>query len=413
MSGGEAGFRVCRSSRRRWRMAKPHDHGLMPENRRYDVAIIGAGPAGAMTALLTARSRPDLKILLVDALAEPRHKPCGEFLGPHGVRVLGLAGIEQAVLKDGAQPLTGLSLHAGRAVVGSDFAPVFGRVPPKGHGLGVRRERFDRRLQEEAAAAGAELQRGVAVEDLVRDGDGWRVHCGDAIISATLVVGADGRSSMVRRRAGLDRPTARKRFALVCRARGIEAGTALGFRHGEMHVGPFGQVGLAPLGAGEVNLNLLLSEDSRRLLRHRTPEQMLRAALTGTPSLAHRCREALLGTVLATGSLPRTCRAVNGEGVALVGDAAGFWDPFTGDGMTLALRGAELLAGCIADGSPAAPARYAHAWRGIVAGKRWSGGVLHHVLQRRRLAETLVALLGRSPAMGRMMAGISGGYVFA
>jgi flavin-dependent dehydrogenase len=379
-----------------------------------DVAIVGAGPAGAVTALLLKRRRPGLRVLLLDAEPEPRHRPCGEFLGPHGVRVLAAAGLEPALRGTGAVPLHGLRLAAPHGSLAGDFAPVLGRQPPSAYGYGVRRERLDRCLQEAAVAAGVELQRGARARAMHREGSAWRMETETASIRTPLLIGADGRHSSVRREAGLDAPPARRRYALACRARGV-APPPGGERRGEMHLSPFGQVGLAPLGEGEVNLNLLLAESARPLLRSGA-RRLMRAAIAATPTLSERCRGARLGPVLATGSLPQGCSAATADGVALVGDAAGFWDPFTGDGMSLALRGAEALASClerveVGAGVPtAALARYAQAHARMAARKRALSAPLEAVLDRRRLAERLIAVLGASHWLGRAAAALSADY---
>ena len=380
-----------------------------------DIVIVGAGPAGAMTALLVAQRRPDLSIVLLDAAAQPQAKPCGEFLSPDGLRVLAMAGVEDAVMATGAYPLTGLSLMGPHGGVCADYHPLFGRHPFHRYGVGIRRERFDGVLQT-AASRLLVIKRDTRLLDMERTTDGWslrlRQHAQDIHLGCRIVVGADGRLSFVRRRAGLDRPSARKRFALVCRATGIPHGP-----HGEMHLGPVGQLGLAPLGEGQVNLNLLIAEASRGLLRHLTPGQLMRAALRATPSLRERTAGALLGPVQATGSLPQGSHAVIADGLALVGDAAGFCDPFTGEGICFALQGAEALAETLATVSTtglvlAAELRpYAQSYRRRFGWRRSLGERLQWLLLRRGLSEQLVAGLGRSPFLGRALVAMNGGYV--
>ncbi len=368
-----------------------------------------------MTALLVKRARPDLNVLLLDAAMAPIHRPCGEFLGPAGVRVLSDAGLATAVIADGARVLQGLRLYAGRSVLGADFLPGIVR-PPHPHGLGVRREMLDRRLQQAAAAAGVDLRRGARVGTMVRSDGSWQVQVGGATITAALVVGADGRRSVVRRRSGLDAPCGRKRYALVCRAHGMTPPDG-GWRHGEMHISPLGQVGLAPLTDGEVNLNLLLAPQTSGFLQEHPPDILMRAALRATPSLRHRSANARIGRVLATPSLPQRSVGVVANGVALVGDAAGFWDPFTGDGMSIALRSAESLARCIAGldlrngASERALAPYAAAWRRQLRIKRALYPGLASVLARRRLCEALIGTFGRSALLGRIMVAIEGDYL--
>jgi 2-polyprenyl-6-methoxyphenol hydroxylase-like FAD-dependent oxidoreductase len=384
----------------------------MTESRA--VVIVGAGPGGAMTAILTAQQRPRLDILLLDAEAGPKRKPCGEYLSPDGVRILAAAGVEDEVMATGAHPLFGLSLMSPLGAVSADYHPMLGIAPFRPYGIGVRRERFDAVLQT-AAGRVAELRRGVRVVGMERRGARWRLRLRDATgerdLDTPLVIGADGRQSLVRRRAGLDAPMRRQRFALVCRANGIPHG-----RHGEMHLGPFGQVGLAPLGGGEVNLNLLVAEPSRGLLRRRTPATLMAAALRATPTLRARTGSARLGPLLATGSLPQRSSSVVADGVALVGDAAGFCDPFTGEGMCLALQAAELLSTTLIELGDGAPDRvalggYARAYKRRFGMRRSLAEGLQRCLGRRGIAERLVALVGRQQALSRFLIAVTGDYL--
>jgi flavin-dependent dehydrogenase len=369
----------------------------------YDIAIVGAGPAGALCAWLLAGSSPDRRIVLLDAEAAPRHRPCGEYLSPGGLGVLARAGLLDTVCATGAKRLTGLALrgpHGGHAV---PYRPILGLAPPVPFGLGVRRERLDLALQE-AVATRCRLLRQARVNAMRRVGDGWELGTIEGhALRARLVIGADGRGSMVRRTCGLDRRPSRLRFALVARAHGVEHGEA-----GEMHLGPLGQVGLCPLGDGEVNLNLLLAPASGGLLRRMPRDRLLRAALAATPGLAGRTRHAILGQVMATGSLPQGCRSIAADGVALVGDAGGFCDPFTGEGMSLALRGAELLAGAISDGRGLAG--YAADFSRAIGRRRRIGELLQGLIQRRRLAEGLAAGIDAIPLLNRLLVADAAGY---
>jgi len=372
----------------------------------FDIIICGAGPAGSVTAYGLARKRPELRILLLDAESAPRHRPCGEYLSPGAVGILARAGLEQAVLASGAAPLPGTLLSGARGSITITHGRVMGLQPDRPFGLGIRRERFDRVLQD-AAAQQVELLRGSRLLHFSRDGAQWKVRLscphGERDITACLLVGADGRQSVVRRRSGLDRPVRRKRFALVCRAHGFVHRSRV-----EMHLGPMGQIGVCPLGDGEVNLNLLLAGPTAALLRQRPLASLMRAALASTPSLAGRVDAMRLSPVLATGSLPQRSRAVIADGICLVGDAGGFCDPFSGEGMTLAMGGAEVLAEQLAEvdfhtrPSAAALAGYASAHAARVGRRHRLGGLLHHILDRRHLADRCVAGLGISRTLGHL-----------
>lgn len=230
-------------------------------------------------------------------------------------------------------------------------------------------------------------------------------------IDTALVIGADGRGSAVRHRTGLDRPSCFRRYALVARACGIAHRDRV-----EIHLGALGQVGLCPLGDGEVNLNVLLAPQSAVLLRTIKRDVLLRLALAVTPSLAARCRRVVLSQVMASGSLPQRATAVIDDGVCLVGDAAGFCDPFTGEGMTIAARGAGLLADAICplnfDRMPTADdlAPYARAHQSTIGHRRSMGEALQGVLARRRATEGLAALIGRIPMLGRLLVAEAAGF---
>jgi 2-polyprenyl-6-methoxyphenol hydroxylase-like FAD-dependent oxidoreductase len=375
----------------------------------YDVVIVGAGPAGAATAVLVGRAARNLAILLVDAAVQPRFRPCGEFLAPPGVRVLHATGALPAVLADGAWPLEGVDLIAGRATVARHFtrAP---HAPLEGRGLGVRRESLDLRLQN-AAGDYAEFRRATALRDAVREGPGWRLDLtGDdgGAVACALLIGADGRTSRVRRLAGLDQPVARRRQALACRVERWSPRPGLPHR-AEMRVNPLGQIGIAPLGPDTANLNLLLSTPAAALLAHRRPADLMRAALAADPDLAPRARSAVLGPVLASGPLTHQATARADAGVALVGDAAGTFDPVTGDGITLALLGAERLAQILATmpwKPPIAAARlapYRDAAHPGAAAQPIRAAILHHLLARHALCAAAIAAAARLDPGARLL----------
>ncbi len=381
---------------------------------RCDVLVVGAGPAGALAARLLGMSRPNLRIVLLDAETTPLHRPCGEYLAPDGLRVIARAGLEQAILATGAYRLSAVELHGPCGGWHAAFAPVLGLRPFRDHGLGVRREHFDRVLQDGAAVV-ADLRRGQRCSTMVRDGGRWVVDVvgshGAYQIETALIIGADGRGSTIRRSAGLDcRPT-RKRFALVCRAHGISHRDRV-----EMHLGPLGQIGLCPLGDGEVNLNLLLAPPSAVLLRLMDRTRLLRVALAVTPTVADRCRDVTLGPVMASGSLPQGASQVVADGVCLAGDAAGFCDPFTGEGMGIAARCADLVVDAITgqdfDRMPTRDelAPYANAFALKIGRRRVIGEALQRILLRRRMAESVAAVIGRVPLLARLMVADAAGF---
>ncbi|HZU14610.1 MAG TPA: NAD(P)/FAD-dependent oxidoreductase [Chloroflexota bacterium] len=305
---------------------------------RFDVAIAGAGPAGALTALLLARR--GLSVALLDRSHFPRAKTCAEYLSPGVADVL--SGVGLAPVLDGAHRFPGMDIIAPQAALYRV------RYAVEGHGrpaMSLPRRILDARLVAAACGAGATLMEGAVVrEPLYRDGRVVGVAGSrggdDVTIEAALTVVADGARSVMTRRLGLARPPRwPRRLGLVAYHEGTVPSGA-----GQMIVFPGGYCGVAPLPDGLLNVAAVVPADSMRR-RGLSAQALLDATIASVPAL----RELLAGTRRVgnvRGLVPLGSRASRHSvaGALLVGDAAGFFDPFTGEGIYRALRGAELAA---------------------------------------------------------------------
>lgn len=305
----------------------------MREREIWDAAVVGAGPAGSATAaLLAARG---FKVLLLDRAIFPRPKPCAEYLGPGAVAILGQIGLE-------LPPPAGWARIAGMRIVAPEGTAFEGRFLPDETGIGIRRELLDTALLELAVRRGACALEGVTVTDLFyekrrviltgRTHDHLRLRFG-----ARLVIGADGLHSRIARRLGLASGSKIRRVAIVRHAQGLELQDDLA----QIHLGAGGYLGLAPVGDGLVNVAIVT--------RRRRPGGLSLEAWFGAlarefPKLARRVLEAtFVDRPQAVGPFGFRCRSVVAHRALLVGDAAEFYDPLTGDGIYAALRGAELI----------------------------------------------------------------------
>jgi len=391
--------------------------------RRFDAIVVGAGPAGSATALRLART--GAAVLLLDRARFPRDKPCSEYLSPETTRLLDALspGVLAAVERAAPARLYGMKVVApdGTAMVGR-FAANHRWPSPRPYGYALPRTVLDTILRRAAEDAGAQVWEGTAVEDLLFDGcavTGVRVRTEDGqrtAVSCRVVVGADGLRSVVARRLGLHRAGLPRRIAFAAHVTDV-AGLE---EQGEMHVGPAGYVGMGPIGHGEATVALVVP-----LARVRREQEDFRAAffpaLERFPGLRGRFADARLSrAVLATGPFAQWSRRPVADGACLVGDAADFFDPFTGQGIYGALRGAELAADCLipalarGEGAPlpaAALRPYARARRRAFAGKWLLERLIGIGVGWPALADRVIGRLARFPDLGDLLVGATGGFV--
>ncbi len=311
---------------------------------RAEVLIVGGGPAGSALASLLARRGHD--VLVLEAARFPRDQVCGESVSPEGWRLVERIGAEERVRALAPGPVRGMHL------VAPDGTSFTGRYQSERPGFAVRRVALDEALLAAAQDAGARVVEGARVHDL--SFDQGRVAGVVADVSgeprrfvARLVAGADGRRSVVARRLGLHRENEHlRRFAVRGHWENAE-----GLREtGEMHVAEGGYCGIAPLSETLANVAFVLDQGEMRGAQGDLEGFYRRTLRWRWPRLAERLQRArLIEAPRAIGPLAVSCRAVAADGALLLGDAAGFYDPFTGEGVTLALRGAELAATAIGE----------------------------------------------------------------
>lgn len=382
----------------------------------HDVLVVGAGPAGSATAALLAAE--GVNVGLLERHAFPRAKPCSEYLSPEAGRVLARLGVLGSLEAEGPAHLTGMRVvsPSGIAFLGR-FAGAVGYPAYAPYGLALPRAVLDRQLAEAAVRRGARLYERCLVEELtpggrgdaavvVRDGGGRRT------LTARLVIGADGLRSRVARRLGVARRGRRRRFAFVTHAAEVrDMGDV-----GEMFVGAGTYVGLAPVGRGLTNLAAVA--DPALLSPGASPAGQLRALLARFPAVQARLEGARFAApVLAVGPFARWTTRATGDGVALVGDAADFYDPFTGEGIFAALRGAELLTpyalAALASGRLAAGdlAGYDRARLRTFGGKWLIERLIGWAVAVPRVLDHVAARLARRPELADLLVGTTGDFV--
>ncbi|HTJ26140.1 MAG TPA: NAD(P)/FAD-dependent oxidoreductase [Candidatus Limnocylindria bacterium] len=362
-----------------------------------DVVVVGAGPAGSATALLLARAGRDVRI--VERARFPRRKVCGEYLNGGTVAALDRLGLLSAV-QAVSSPLRGVRL------VAPAVAPVALAFP--GLALACAREVLDALLLDAALAAGASLERGRVEELLFADGRcaGVRLRDEDGAPRerrARVVVGADGIGSVVARKLGLaSAPRRGGRFAI-----GGHYGGFTGLdEHVEMYVGGGAYFALNPLDPQRANVMVVVGKDRLARWSADVDEGVGGAAASlgrGVRSFADAVR---LGPRVSVGPLAHAVRRAVAPGALLVGDAAGFLDPFTGQGIFLALTGAERAAAAIVGDAHGDYAR----WRARdLAWRRRVAAAVALLIDVPPLARRAATRLGQVPDAGAtLLAALSG-----
>lgn len=375
-------------------------------DRTCDVAVVGAGPAGAATALLLARQ--GLRVALLDRARLPRPKACAEYVNPGAVRTLARLGVIDAVRAEHPSSIYGMR------VVSPDGTVTEGRFATPG--LALPRERLDARLAAAAVHAGAALFDGTRLEGLTWEPErvtlDARAGPTHVRIACRLLVGADGLNSRVAHRLGVARRPRRRRVALVGHAAGVAGMTNVG----EMHVAAGTYVGLADIGGGVTTVALVADVDGAEPTA--PPDRWLARLIGRFPTVRARLDGAeWIPPVRAVGPFGRSTRHAVGDRVLLVGDAAEFFDPFTGEGVHTALRGAELAAQTIraafATGTftRRALTPYERARRRAFASKWVVERGIGAVVGRPRLLDHVAHRMARRPELADALVGVTGGLV--
>jgi len=310
----------------------------------WDAVIVGAGPAGTLAATILARS--GARVLVVDRARFPRDKLCGDSFNPGTLSLLRRLNLS-GWLETHGLPIEGMLL------TGPSGVRVEGGYPRSLVGRTAIRRDVDYWLLGEAIRAGAQFEecvsvRRVLIEPWPNDPGGIRVtgvaiksqHHAELPVRARVVIAADGRRSALARDLGLAVPVVRpRRWAVGAYFEDATGTSSLG----EMHIRAREYLGVAPLPGGLTNVCLVAPVE--RLNTATTAADALRAAIGRDQHLRERfARARMVAPPAVLGPLAVDVRAAGAPGFLLAGDAAGFIDPMTGDGLRFALRGAELAA---------------------------------------------------------------------
>jgi geranylgeranyl reductase family protein len=309
------------------------------KTNRFDIGIIGAGPAGSSAAISLARK--GYSVVLVDKSTFPRSKLCGDFLNPISWPLFERLGVAEELLSLKHEEITGFRISCFTGEEASFPFPHHHGQPL--YGLGLNRLYLDHLLLKRAEREGATVLEGKKVRDLSNEGGQWTISLtdpwGDETLHSAFLIGADGRNSVVAERLGLAGP--RKKIGsflgFQLHLRGVQRMNG----QVQIHLFPGGYAGLAGVGGGITNLCFAL--EKRRVKDHSAIESILENCLYQNPHLKIALKESQrISETQSTYPIHTRRRRSSGDGFVLLGDAAYAPEPVTGEGVYFALMSANL-----------------------------------------------------------------------
>ena len=354
-----------------------------PSPMTFDLAICGAGPAGAACAIAAARD--GWRVALIERAVFPRHKVCGDCLNPSLWPVLDSLGVAGAI-----RALDHAALHRVRFVSGNG-RPLEISLPP-GIERAVTRELFDGAMLQAALDAGVTHFSGEPLTGVVRLNDKWRLTTSTVSLTAKTLVAADGRNSTTCRLLGISPPGTqgnKGRVALQCHAplHPDYQGTVA------LELLPHGYCGIAPVDDRRMNICLVSDAPDFTAAKAQIQTRFQLPSDQIWHSLAPLDR-----ADLPPAPLP---------GCFLTGDAARVVEPFTGEGIYYALRSGQLAAAAIGQhlsgDPPGAAASYGASHRDLYRNRLWVNRLSRLAVTNRRLGNCLLAVGHQFPGVMRLL----------
>jgi len=334
-------------------------------SRAYDVAVVGGGPSGSVSAAHCAKA--GLRVVLLEKATFPRDKICGDCLNPRCWEIFDRLDISDAIRALPHAPIQSVEF------IGIQRAPLSIPFPGSGE-IAVRRALLDDLLLRHAIECGVEVRQNALVQSVHT---GWALQTSVGEIAAKTLIAADGRNSTIARALRLFPKAQKDRIGLqthVPLPAGFESKVVLRFLSD-------GYCGLAPIGENLLNVCLVARPDRMKNLRAWAEREF-------------RCEKDQ--TWRSITPLRRRPVAPAHPRLFFVGDAARVVEPFTGEGIFYALATAELAARCIVENRPLSS--YAKEHAALYRGRLWINHLAREAVLHPRIATFALELFRHRPA---------------
>jgi flavin-dependent dehydrogenase len=364
---------------------------------RFDVLIVGAGPAGSAAARLLAQA--GWRVALVEKTEFPRRKVCGEFISATTLPVLEACGVADAFAAAAGPLVTRVGVYAGEAMLAAPEEKAWGRA--------LGREHLDLMLRDAAVAAGADLFQPAEITALCRAAGGFVGTFDDGReIAARTVIAACGSWNP----KGVFAVTADTAPSDLFAFKAHFTGSALPPGLMPLLAFPGGYGGLVHSDAGRTSLSCCIRRDVLGEARARQGGKAAEAVLAHIMATTKGVREALTdatlqGSFLATGPIHPGIRARHQDGVFFTGNIAGEAHPVIAEGISMAIQSSGLLARLLIAGRGQ---DYAQDWLQRFAPRIRAASLFAHLAMNDTGRAASLAVLRAAPRLIGLGARLSG-----
>ncbi len=323
--------------------------------KTFDIIVIGGGPAGCAMALdLNCRG---YDVALCDQAKFPRDKVCGEFISPGADPILDKLGVLASIEALAPKRLKGVAISSYESAELEIDYPASTETGSRPSSLSVPRYQLDALFLKQVQSTGVKVFEQHKVTDFIFDNGcvagvrGWDENRTSFSLKAKLVVDAGGRNAVSLKKFSLKQePKGNGKIAFSAYWQGVR----LPDDYCYMHVSRPGYTGISSVGNGRANVVLVVDRsalDGERDERVAKPETFYHHVLMKNCRRREMLQDAeQVEAVRSVESLAFAVKPVSCSGLVLVGDAMGFIDPFTGEGIYLSLRSSQIAAEVIHGG---------------------------------------------------------------